>query len=914
MLSRLIPHPAQVIRLPRGLESSESSNQRYSADSPPDLANREDIMVRSSRSLAPLLVAALCSSTSGQSPFSEAAEVTDTLSGWADLTVADMNGDGLGDLIVAPGYGPGVKVLLSKGGGQFERSYRAAEDVGIVQHVETTDWNGDGLPDLLLSVESTLGTNVWAAISSTSSQHLDAESLLNGVGPVLTMEAADVNGDGADDLVLATSGASAHLGWYERLPTGLSSTLNIIVAEEVSTSAPADLDGDGFLDVYYQLPQAQDPHFLQGIGGGSFGLLFRPIPSPPPSRHYSIGDIDGDGLVDVIDADGASVRIHYGTGSFHFAAGVTVGTPVLSNVQDARTVDVDGDGDLDLYLSSRQPGQPAQGSLLENANGAFLHTQAVFPGLWVLHSFHDVTGDGHPDALGGGIQIVQVCVNATPGQPSRFLHPANVAVPYGNPNLIGAIDIDGDGVTDVLGSNNNRFEWFPGFGDLTFGAPKPLFEFPPLTTFYGAFCADLNGDDRPDIVTLSSGFSSQSLIEIHDNLGSGQFAAPRQVNPGPAYVRAYPVDVDGDGDLDLLGSATGGAPAPLRLNLNDGAGNFVPATALGDTPSWADSLVGADFDQDGFIDIAITSGAQALWAKGIGPAQFGPWLPLDQFGHPTDLGARDMDGDGWLDLHARRIGRPVWFRQSSPGVFDAAASLLAPSTTMTPRVQLIEDFDSDGVADMLISQDSYSIFPSFYKGIGQPAFAAPVRASAFERGNGEFQLADADADGDLELFYRSYYPPRIGLLINDTIPSTGETSCGPAVENSRGLAAHLSASGSAVASGPSFTLRATKLPLNRFGFFLGSRTAQLPTSVPNSQGRLCLGGSIGRYIGPGQVVSSGATGSFQITVNPTRLVNGTGVSAAIQGETWYFQGWVRDVDSQGGATSNFTDALAIEFH
>jgi len=74
---------------------------------------------------------------------------------------------------------------------------------------------------------------------------------------------------------------------------------------------------------------------------------------------------------------------------------------------------------------------------------------------------------------------------------------------------------------------------------------------------------------------------------------------------------------------------------------------------------------------------------------------------------------------------------------------------------------------------------------------------------------------------------------------------------------------------------------------------------------------LCLGGSIGRFVGPGQVMNSGASGSFTLTVDLSALPTPTGLVTAQPGETWNFQAWYRDANP--GPTSNFTDAVAVTF-
>ena len=77
-----------------------------------------------------------------------------------------------------------------------------------------------------------------------------------------------------------------------------------------------------------------------------------------------------------------------------------------------------------------------------------------------------------------------------------------------------------------------------------------------------------------------------------------------------------------------------------------------------------------------------------------------------------------------------------------------------------------------------------------------------------------------------------------------------------------------------------------------------------------SQGNLCLGGAIGRYVGPGQIKSSGSAGAFSLALDMTMLPTPTGFVAVQPGDTWNFTAWHRDAVS-GVATSDFKDAVSV---
>lgn len=141
-----------------------------------------------------------------------------------------------------------------------------------------------------------------------------------------------------------------------------------------------------------------------------------------------------------------------------------------------------------------------------------------------------------------------------------------------------------------------------------------------------------------------------------------------------------------------------------------------------------------------------------------------------------------------------------------------------------------------------------------------------------------------------------------GLLINANCAGT---------PNSTGQGAELAAFGSAVAAENNVTLLASRLPATSFGFFLTSEAAATIPTPGGSQGTLCLGGNIGRYVGAGQILSSGAAGVFTLSLDLTQTPTPTGLVAVAAGETRFFQGWYRDANPS--VTSNFTASLQLTF-
>lgn len=145
-----------------------------------------------------------------------------------------------------------------------------------------------------------------------------------------------------------------------------------------------------------------------------------------------------------------------------------------------------------------------------------------------------------------------------------------------------------------------------------------------------------------------------------------------------------------------------------------------------------------------------------------------------------------------------------------------------------------------------------------------------------------------------------------------TIGEIGRPFCSPAVPNSTGVGAAISAFGSELPDVNQAVLTASNLPSHAFGFFLVSTSQSYNPFAGGSSGTLCLGGSIGRYLAPGQILNSGVGGAFSLPLDLTAIVQPTGPVSAGPGDVWSFQAWFRDV-GPAGATSNFTDGVAIQF-
>ncbi len=336
-----------------------------------------------------------------------------------DAAVADLDADGDLDIVIANEFRPNI-LLLNDGAGRFSdgssrlpAANRDSEDVGIA------DFDGDGDLDIVVVSEddriNELYFNNGTGRFTDEGARLPVEGTTNGV------VVADVNGDGAPDILFANNGQDAVIvndgsGNFvdetaERLPHSTDVTQDLELG---------DVDGDGDLDLVVANEGANALYINDGAGHFSDETTAR-IPrreGGEETREADFGDVDGDGDLDLLFANvaafvaGADPRnrllINDGDGFFTDETSTRLPSASVSSF-DGDLVDVDGDGDLDIVtanadvdLSVGRIADSRYRAYLNDGNGVFTDaSDEVFgvgaTGTGLDLEFADFDGDGRPD-------------------------------------------------------------------------------------------------------------------------------------------------------------------------------------------------------------------------------------------------------------------------------------------------------------------------------------------------------------------------------------------------------------------------------------------------------------------------------------------------------------------------------------
>ena len=282
---------------------------------------------------------------------------------------ADFDGDGDLDLFVGVGDGGPGAVYENDGGGRFTSGGLDAIplDGDAVTAVAAGDLDGDGRPDLVVANATADAAPLRVYRNKTAKGSIRFVSAPEGAVPerdwiVSAIALADVDGDGALDLVVATPGAADGValrlllndgtGAFEEAPSGLPPG----PAGAVTALAGGDVNGDGAADIV-AVSTGQDRLLLNDGMGHFFDATAASMPlDASKGTSVALVDLDRDRLPDlVIGNAGAETRLYLNDGAGRFLDH-TLLLPIRSDATACvGAVNVDGDADQDLVILNAAP-------------------------------------------------------------------------------------------------------------------------------------------------------------------------------------------------------------------------------------------------------------------------------------------------------------------------------------------------------------------------------------------------------------------------------------------------------------------------------------------------------------------------------------------------------------------------------
>ncbi len=449
------------------------------------------------------------------------------------IVVQDVNGDGLTDVGTADEFAERFIVFLQDGSGGFVADFA---DVSLARFAASGDLDGDGRGDVaVLGSDGTLTVLLEEAPGTVAEETTSDVTSLPGFSAT-----GDLTGDGRVDVALGNFAGPFTL--VEQVPGATLVEQDPVTGPPSPFLAIADVSGDSRLDllgslggeaegnlgVFHQEDEGLGPLTLVEASGGS------PV---KPVRRTAAGDVDGDGLIDVVAAGDDSSQV----------------IRVL----------LQGLGGLELT---------PPGLLLELEPKAENAAVAI----------EDVNDDGREDVIASGPENDSVYVffqnggelgnpNPTPGGPriaSRRLLPGSGA----EPGAVAVGDVNGNALPDVVIGNHaagTASVFLQAGGELGTsagaGLRDPSFDLVTSTDPVAIVVGDVNGDGRGDVVVgCSDDFGQVVDIFLQDALADLGLPIPASTDRAPNLVLPIETideefflslsldDLNGDGRPDLV--------------------------------------------------------------------------------------------------------------------------------------------------------------------------------------------------------------------------------------------------------------------------------------------------------------------------------------------------------------------------
>ena len=618
----------------------------------------------------------------------------------------DYDGDGWKDLFVMR---MGVsKLMRNLGGGAFED---VTEKAGLAKIYRNTlsaiafDADRDGDVDLYLGAYFQ-DRNMFK-LGDDKVMHDSWEVSRNGGSNVYLRN----NGDGTFTDATSESGL-ADTGWTMAVGHG-------------------DIDNDGWQDVYVANDYGSDTLFRNNHDGTFKNITREAIGvDTKKGMNAEFGDIDGDGFLDIFVTNVTEQFLrecnmlwrNNGAGGFT-DIGQEMGVCDAGWAWGAKFFDMENDGDLDLYVAN---------GFFKGEKGDYL--DALLPALWNNEGENPSSAAKWPPLMGRGIASRErkiLFVNESGAGFKRVQEGPLAVESQGRGVFTG--DFDNDGRTDLFMTNNDGV---PNLFHNRSTADNAWLELelvgrPPNTDAVGARVA-INTPMGLLVreVNIGNGFAGGSSTRVHFGLGKLPKVAEVKIQ--------WP-----NGESSVLTM-----PELNRIHrVEQPAGPKKPTA-----PNAA------------FRDITEASGLNFLHHGPVVDEKLhnlGPWF--------TALGAGgsigDVNNDGLLDVYLtnslRDVPNALFINKGGMKFENAAERYGVADVNKSPdfsMMSMFADLDQDGWDDLVVVRFGKSLIFRNIKGERFEPMPAATANMPFPRNPVAVTALDYDRDGDLDLYFGSYFP------------------------------------------------------------------------------------------------------------------------------------------------------------
>lgn len=546
-----------------------------------------------------------------------------------------------------------IRVLENTGSGYTDASFASfGSSTGLVEFAGNI--NGDSYPDLVAVRDTSTSQDLVYFPGSATGISSGSMTTISSGETRGFVRVEDLDGDTDYDIVHAdlTSGKGELFVKVNDGSGSFSSTKIFTTSTNYFDSVGiADYDGDGKKDIFTDSLPEELRIFKQGTGtsfsqdmsaptvtefnsyfvyrenGVTYNLdrvrmytaaseLVTALPigdyvsDPTPDRyahteytHISVGDINGDGKLDLIGTVAYSyaaddfVIIQYDYQNSKDQTTVYTDTSGSQMLNRVLLGDLDGDTDLDIVIGGY--GNFSVRFLRNDGSGVFTDMGSVDEGELEALTLANLDGDSDLDLIAKRQSDDYIIWFRNDGS---YSFSTQVMISTALQDGIQFVDLDGDLDLDLVAKSSGTVLQFRMFNGTSFDAPTSYTHSANITQFW---VADLDGDTDKDVyIYYWRLFGGPS--EVHRVINNGSYSSftSTQITYVTDLPKGQPFDIDGDGDMDLIEGTT----STMSLHRNNGSWGFTKETLSSNCNT--DQVLFNDYDADGKIEAAcLTDGA-----------------------------------------------------------------------------------------------------------------------------------------------------------------------------------------------------------------------------------------------------------------------------------------------------------------
>ena len=649
-----------------------------------------------------------------------------------DITIADLDGDGLNDVIVGSGTNgvggmAGYEKLSwyrNEGNNLYGDQQLLSTDKYTCNKVAASDLDGDGDVDILFA-DYDIGLGVPGPVV-TNAEISWVENNGNGVfgqrNSILQRESVisfflnDIDNDGFEDIIISdfTSDTqlNSHFAGYMLNNTSggfltLVSTVNNITQTIFSAS---DIDGDNLMDLVIGDQSVFNDTIYWAKNMSSFFLPSSSLLTATDHPfHISTTDLNGDlktDIVYVLAGNRVCYRMNLGDGMWSAEILLKEG---FINIRAILCSDINLDGIIDVIVKDNSIGLSTI-IMSDNLTISFIDSTDLSSSSLIALKINSVSGNPYPqifysDHENDFVSYFQT-LNGSLGEITYLTHDCS----EGRVHQIA--DLNSDGYLDVLLGSG----WYSNSGGNNFSRRNSL----DLNNRY-SIVDDYNQDQLMDIIHCQQRYLYLSIRNL-DGTYTNQILLDSISNYSESYTGLFLIDINNDERNSIVSQSSN------KLNIYE-------------------------FN-------SITNALE----------------PVHQFNIQAEEGGTkifDLNNDGFMDMVRLYSYEPansgiVWYKNNS-GIALEEVQIPLNYIYSLPNSFTIADYDLDGDNDILFIDydigNGYSTL-SRIENLGNDNFADPIVLFDVDNEVEQMEAIDYDSDGDMDLLISSYEVRKMSILEN----------------------------------------------------------------------------------------------------------------------------------------------------